>query len=128
MTERNDVHEFFEQIAFTIMEGLAGHGVDSEVAECVAWEVADRIKKDWGGEQLYIPKGTYQEIYALHQEMYDRYNSCGVDVKDLAREYKRAVQATYFILRRVRARRKAAQPTLFDCLASDREIPKEGTV
>lgn len=125
MNKPHNIQEFHEQLATSIMQRLIERGIASEDSERIGWEIADEIRKEWGGDVLYIPKGSWWETYKLHDEMYDRYNR-GAEVKDIAREYGRALQATYAILRRVKARRKAKQPTLFDGLFNDRELPEAG--
>jgi Mor family transcriptional regulator len=126
VSQRSDVHEFFEQLAVTVATTLVEAGIEDELAETAGWNAADHIKAEWGGGSLYIPKGTWQEVYAVHREIYNRWNK-GEEPKDLAREYGRTVPATNLIIRQMRKKMKSLQPTLFDGLAqTERQVPTIG--
>lgn len=107
-------HELFDGLAVTLAEFLMCHGVAEDVADAVCWDAAEVIRKQWGGQQVYIPKGTHEETSRRHQEMYAKWLA-GAEFLELAHEYGMTEPAVRFVIRRVRDRRhKEMQPTLFD--------------
>lgn len=114
-------HELFDSLAVTLAEFLLGHGIKEDVIDAVCWDAAEMIRKQWGGQQLYIPKGRQEEASRRHQEMYAKYLA-GADYVDLAYEYGMTEPAVRLVIRRLRARRKKEMP------ASYMEVPQRGGV
>jgi Mor family transcriptional regulator len=71
-----------------------------EEAHKVARAIAKNMAKDWGGQQIYFPKGLLLELSERDQELYRKFN--GTNQAALAREYGYSEQWVYRIIKSVR--------------------------
>jgi Mor family transcriptional regulator len=106
-----------------LLVGLAGLVADvsaqilevpPEVAKVLADEIATRFSDQFGGDQLYIPKGRVFRTSAIYREMYTRFT--GHNQRELAKEFGFSIIHTYRVLARERERdrveRQSAIPGL----------------
>ncbi|MDH4869847.1 Mor transcription activator family protein [Pseudomonas sp. BN515] len=77
-------------------------GVSEEAADALGTDVAMRMIEQWGGQQLYMPKGVRIEASRLHHQIYQEWR--GRNHRELARKYGFSLQ---FIYRVIKALRKA---------------------
>jgi Mor family transcriptional regulator len=74
--------------------------VDSEQAEHVGKEVADRMAAHWGGQNIYFPMGLSIKLSRRDRQIYDDFN--GSNQSELARKYGVSLQWVYKIIKAVR--------------------------
>lgn len=90
-------------------------GVDAETAERIGIEVADLTAEDWGGQVLYIPKGSAYKLSKLHLQIYEEFD--GTNHAALASKYDYTVPAIYRIIKRIKRQEMARRQ--FDMFPSD---------
>jgi len=66
--------EVLEDLGGMLGDALVRHGLKKDAASEIAWEAVEGVRRSWGGQQVYIPRGEEwaratrdQEIYALFQ-------------------------------------------------------------
>ncbi len=74
-----------------------------DVAGSVAKAIADALREDWGGQQIYIPKGLSIDATERGYELYSRWDGTTVHLHELAKEFGFSVQWAYRIVKAVRA-------------------------
>ncbi|MDZ7887723.1 MAG: Mor transcription activator family protein [Pseudomonas sp.] len=74
--------------------------LDTEQAEHVAKEVADRMAAHWGGQNIYFPMGLSIKLSKRDRQIFDKFN--GHNQSDLAREFGVSLQWVYKIIKAVR--------------------------
>lgn len=78
-------------------------GLDEDKAQKVAEAVADSMRHDWGGQQLYFPKGLEIDISQRDYKLYNRWNGTPSHLAYLAKEYDVSIQWAYKIIKAIRA-------------------------
>lgn len=76
--------------------------LDPDTAHSVARELADLISEDWGGQQLYIPKGISIKAAERGLEMYRRWDGTTHHLAELAKEYGYSIQWAYRVIKAAR--------------------------
>lgn len=100
-----------DQCAFALRE-IAG--MDDDMSNQVAREVADRMASHWGGQNIYFPMGLSYKLSQRDHQIFAEFN--GVNHSDLARKYGVSLQWIYKIVKMVRKEELARrQPKLFNC-------------
>jgi Mor family transcriptional regulator len=88
--------------------------IDPSTARQIACELVDDMRRDWGGQLVYFPKGDSMEILERDLQMYADFN--GSNHAQLAQSYNLSVQQVYKRLRLVReskfAKRQLGLPNL----------------
>lgn len=74
--------------------------LDSDQAEHVAKEVADRMAAHWGGQNIYFPMGLSIKLSRRDREIYDKFT--GRNHHELVREYGVSLAWIYKIIKAVR--------------------------
>jgi Mor family transcriptional regulator len=64
--------EFLASLIEIAVEELGVTGLDAEQRQQVAVNIASRVARDFGGEQVYVPKGTLNRWSKLWHEIADR--------------------------------------------------------
>ncbi|MDA8257963.1 MAG: transcriptional regulator [Betaproteobacteria bacterium] len=103
--DRENYPEILLDAAEQIAERLQAIGIEHSDAARIGFEVAEHLRNHWGGQLLYICKGTGYEISQQHLEIWQRSNGSNYDW--LAREYNLSVQQVYKIVKRVGAAERA---------------------
>lgn len=83
------------------------YGLSSPRARAAGWEIAELIRKEWGGQNLYLAKGKDYEITLRDVEMYRKFN--GSNHFALAQEFGVTVRHVYRVIEQVRAADQAAR-------------------
>lgn len=78
---------------------LLDAGLDKENAMKCAHAIGNHMRKEWGGQMLYFPKGLAADISARDLEMYKRFDGTNHEV--LAKEYDLSVQWVYKVIKTI---------------------------
>ena len=76
-------------------------GLEHDSAHKCAEAVANRMRMEWGGQQVYFPKGLAADITKRDLELYQEFD--GTNHEQLARKYDLSVQWVYKIVKNVQA-------------------------
>ncbi|OHC68616.1 MAG: hypothetical protein A3H93_09135 [Rhodocyclales bacterium RIFCSPLOWO2_02_FULL_63_24] len=107
-----DELELLEALADTVAAELVAAGIGDEQAAEIGVKVMDRMRKDWGGDSFYFPKGCAIDIARRDLEIYEKFD--GRNHTELGREYDLSVIHIYRIVKAVGAEMmKRRQPALF---------------
>lgn len=88
-----------EQVSVAAVEAF---GVSVDAANALGADIAMRMVEQWGGQQLYMPKGVRIEASRMHHQIYEEWR--GNNHRELARKYDCSLQ---FIYRVIKVMRKA---------------------
>lgn len=88
-----------EQVSVAAVQAF---GVSGDAANALGTDVAMRMVEQWGGQQLYMPKGVRIEASRMHHQIYEEWR--GNNHRELARKYGFSLQ---FIYRVIKVLRKA---------------------
>jgi Mor family transcriptional regulator len=110
--DKNEFPEFLAAFLEYFADYLVQAGFPPEGAGTISWECAEYIRRTWGGQVVYIPKGIQYDIAKKREQIWAAYLT-GEDPDDLARRFDTSVQNIYLVLR---TKRQEQQPTLFDAL------------
>ena len=75
---------------------LVNSGIEKEAAEKISQNAVDNLRKDYGGEQIYFPKGKEFDAMMKHHEIYKRFT--GNNQVELSKEFNMAVPVIYRII------------------------------
>ena len=105
-----DYPEVLQTLASVIAEQLMQHGINEPEAEAIAFAASEEARQVFGGQNLYIPRGTYM----LSQRDAEIYAAFTPEKKELlAQRYDITVRRVEMIVARVRAEdRKTRQAEL----------------
>lgn len=81
---------------------MAERGIDRDLAAELGQELAEFLRAEWGGQQVYIPRGTHFELSARDVEIWESWN--GDNVLELCRQYNISKQRLYQIIAAMKAR------------------------
>ncbi|TBV10222.1 Mor transcription activator family protein [Stutzerimonas kirkiae] len=91
------LNDLAEQVSVAAREAL---GIPEEAAGALGTDVAMRMIEQWGGQQLYMPKGVRIEASKLHLEVYEAWT--GRNHRALARQFDLSLQFVYRIIKVMR--------------------------
>jgi len=77
---------------------LISCGINKDMAEKISHSTVDHLRKDYGGEHIYFPKGKELDAIFKHLEIYKRWN--GHNQVELAKEFNITVPSIYRILKK----------------------------
>ncbi|MBS0044526.1 transcriptional regulator [Shewanella sp. M16] len=78
----------------------------------IAIPLLHRLCREFGGLQMYLPRGHLLEIEMMNLSIWHEFN--GKNVEDLARKYNKSMQHIYRVIAKMRKREmKTRQPDLF---------------
>lgn len=93
-------------------EMLVEEGIDRSKAQRLAWMLAELIRRDWGGQQIYLSKGLSYEISQRDLEIYREFD--GSNHYYLAQKHNLTARQVYSVVARVRENElRRRQPALF---------------
>ena len=96
-------------------EALIELGMTVELAKKAAYVVSEIIRKDWSGQQHYIPKGLAYDITVRDWEIWEKFDGTTDSIKKLVKEYDLTEQRLYKIIKAIRPlAMKRHQPDLFE--------------
>ncbi|WP_050926369.1 Mor transcription activator family protein [Vibrio harveyi] len=100
--------EAMRQIYVMFKDELVKGGVDSRLAIILL----NRICKEFGGVQLYLPRGRQLESEIMNLSIWHEFK--GDNVEELSRKYDKSMQHIYRVVAKMRKREiKNRQPNLF---------------
>lgn len=91
------LNDLAEQVSAAVRESF---DVSDEAANALGTDVAMRMVEQWGGQQLYMPKGIRIEASRLHQQIYEDWK--GRNHRELARKYGISLQFVYRVIKVMR--------------------------
>lgn len=80
---------------------LLEYGIDKDKAKVCAHAIGNHMRKEWGGQMLYFPKGLAADISARDLEMYNEFDGTNHEV--LAKKYDLSVQWVYKVIKTIHA-------------------------
>ena len=109
---KNNYPELLEDLLAKGAVLLVEIGLENAVALRASFVFVELIRREWSGQNLYIPKGQAYDLSQRDLEMWNRFN--GNNRHQLMQEYGITEQRFYQIMKAVRAREsKRTQPDLF---------------
>lgn len=100
--------EAMRQIYAMFKDELEKHGADSKIAI----PMLNRICREFGGVQLYLPRGRQLESEIMNLAIWQEFK--GDNVEELSRKYDKSMQHIYRVVAKMRRREvKNRQPDLF---------------
>lgn len=79
---------------------LKSLGFDNQTAEKTAFAFVELIRREWAGQNLYVPKGQAYELSIRDEELYRRFD--GANLFRLCKEYGITIQRGYQIIATIR--------------------------
>jgi len=98
-TSTPELLEDFKRKCSNILESASNMSADE--ANEAAQNIANLIKKDWGGQQLYFPKCAEDQLTARDRELWSRFD--GTNHSQLAHDFDVSVPWVYKIVKFMRA-------------------------
>ena len=89
--------ELLADLLSTIAASLIADGIDAENAGRYSHTAAETIRKEWGGQMIYISKGQEFELSKRDQEIWDNFN--GRNHRALCHDYDVSIQWLYKIIK-----------------------------
>lgn len=100
--------EAMRQIYAMFKHELERHGADTKIAIAML----NRICREFGGVQLYLPRGRQLEAEIMNLSIWHEFK--GDNVEELSRKYDKSMQHIYRVVAKMRKREvKHRQPDLF---------------
>jgi Mor family transcriptional regulator len=107
-TAENKYPELLRDLVDKAAELLAEkYELPSARARAAGWDIAELIRKEWAGQNLYLAKGKEYELALRDLEMYRKFN--GSNHFALAQEFGVTVRHVYRVIEQVRAADQAAR-------------------
>lgn len=104
--------EVLRDLARIVTRHLVACDLDAARAEAIAESTAEEVREHFGGQIVYIAKGTSLKTHQRWERMWADFT--GHNHADLARKYGMGVHGVYRVLAIMRAEhRRRAQPDLF---------------
>jgi Mor family transcriptional regulator len=110
----DDYPEVMREIAETVATALRDStNAQAEHAQLAGELAAEAVREKFGGQLMYLPKGTAMQVRRRWQAVWDKFN--GSNHEELSREFGLNVKAIYKITAYMRAEmRKRNQRDLFN--------------
>ena len=104
--------ELIGEIREFIRNELADAGLSHEMSANIASHVAESVRDYFGGQMIYIPKGSGFELDKRDAEIWSKFNGANRD--QLCREYGISQTWFYRIISAMKAKSRENQLGLFD--------------
>lgn len=88
------------EIARIVQEQLQADGLPADQARKVALAAADQVRQNYGGTEVYIPKGVALVLSERDRQIWDEFN--GDNYSALAKKHDRTERQIRYIITRVR--------------------------
>lgn len=110
MTERESYPAVLNELWPFLLDDMRKLGFTQFDAERIALTATERIRKQWGGIQIYIPMGRMLKLSRRDVEICQRFN--GHNKLELCREFKITAPHLYRIVNQVHAskRKRGSSP------------------
>lgn len=83
----DDYPELLEQLGAEVEQTLVGKGIHAGLARECGRAAAERVRRNFGGMQIYLPVGQAWELTQRDRAIYDAWKP-GVNEIELIREHK----------------------------------------
>jgi len=93
--------EILADLQAIVTSSLTAAGIDAAQSSQVAHQAAEKIRKSWGGQMVYIAKGKDYELSQRDLEIWEKFT--GRNHSQLCREYGISLQWLYKIINHQRA-------------------------
>lgn len=103
--ELADYPELVSSAALQVRDVILKCGIEKNVADNCALATATHLIEQWGGQNIYFPRGHQTFLARRYRQIYQEFN--GMNTPDLARKYGVSRQRVYQIIKSVRS--KAAE-------------------
>lgn len=97
--------EVLADLASSVSELMEERGVEGPEASEFGLQVAESIRRQWGGMAIYIPKGVRFETEKRDHEIFSEWN--GKNTVELCRKHNITTVRLYKIIHKVRIERLA---------------------
>ena len=84
--EGPDYPELLEHLGTAVVETLVANGIHATLARDCGRAAAERVRRDFGGLQMYLPLGRVWQLTQRDREIYDAWNG-GKHYVGLAQQY-----------------------------------------
>lgn len=109
---RSNGPELLQELRDHTVDVLVQHGVTADQATTIAADLIDRMRRSWGGQQVYFPVGLTFDIEDKHWAIWNDYNGRNRDA--VCRKHSISVQHFYRVIDRIRQlETQRTQPGLF---------------
>ena len=102
----NNAPEILSYLGASLAHRLEKEGIDSQKASHIALNMMDVMRKEFGGQLLYFPKGIQLDIDQKAFDILDKFYK-GATISELAHEYQHSIQYIYKVIAKARAKFKA---------------------
>lgn len=104
-----------DQIEFVLEKLL---GLEAETRTKVALAICDQMALDWGGQNLYFPKGCSMKLRPRDEQIYREFT--GNNIPELVHKYELSTQWIYRIIKiKTEDAKRRQQPDLFEAANDD---------
>lgn len=93
--------EILRDLQTYVINAMTEHGISAEHAKHAGLRVTEEVRKQFGGQMIYIPKGMDYEISTRDQEIWQKFN--GKNHAALCHEFDISLQWLYKIIKYMRA-------------------------
>lgn len=105
--------ELLSDVSDDLFKRLKDAGLDEQQSRKTAFEHVEFIRKHWGGQPIYIPKGMAHDLTERDMALFKEFN--GHNHNELARKYNISVVRVYQLLKIAQAEfTKKHQMDVFD--------------
>ncbi|EAU0196824.1 hypothetical protein ATQ06_13005 [Salmonella enterica] len=98
--------EVLAYFGVVLSEQLGNAGLPEDSASKIALDVMDIMKFEFGGQNIYFPRGRIEQCRDKADEVYAKFMN-GESIQSLAHEFGHSIQWIYQMIAQVRARLKA---------------------
>lgn len=82
--------ELLAEVAERVSSLLTAEGIKEKEAAEIGAKVAEFLREHWGGQIIYVPKGTHFDLSARDLKIWERWN--GRNARELCREFDISIQ------------------------------------
>jgi Mor family transcriptional regulator len=100
--------ELLMHIISSVSRALEGNGMAKDKATEAAITISDELCKEFGGEQIYMPKNKDHNTMLMQHALFKEFD--GTNHAELGRKYNISVPHVYRVLKKLQDER---QPQLF---------------
>ncbi len=97
MQENDNYPEILTDLKQTVTAALQENNIEAQRAEAISHQIAESIRKKWGGQLTYIPKGQYYELNSRDLKIWQEFR--GSNHRQLCQKYDISLQRLYQIIK-----------------------------
>jgi Mor family transcriptional regulator len=99
--------EVYECVIRFCEDVLKPAGIPPDMAAEYGMQVAEKLRKDWGGQKMYFSKAEELELQVRDLDIYNRFHGRREEASALAKEFKLSEERIRQIVQMVTARERA---------------------